>query len=115
MSHPFEQWPRSGRRRALLALIAGAIAMFVVLTLLDSPLRATDEGGTVALEVAGSSGRAAEIKEAWRAEDVLENGAFIDGLDFLFAPLYAAALAGGSIAASSAAGRRCCTGSPVAR
>jgi hypothetical protein len=102
VTHPFEQWPRARRRPALLALIAAAIAMFVVLTLLDSPLRRTDEGGTVALEVAGSSDRASEIKDAWRAEDVLDNGAFIDGLDFLFAPLYAASLAGGCVAAAGA-------------
>jgi len=102
VTHPFEQWPRSGRRRALLALIAAAIAMFVVLTLLDSPLRGTDEGGTVALELAGSTDEASEIKEAWRAEGVLDDGAFIDGLDFLFAPLYAAALAGGCVAAAGA-------------
>jgi hypothetical protein len=106
VTHPFQHWPRSGRRRALLALIAAAIAMFVVLSVLDSPLRATDEGGTVALELAGSSERASEIKEAWRAEAVLDNGAFIDGLDFLFAPLYAAALAGACVAAAGAFRRR---------
>lgn len=100
MSHPFEQWPRTARTQALLALITAAITMFVVLALLDSPLRATDEGGTVSLEVAGSSHRANEIKESWRAEGLLDNGAFIDGLDFLYAPLYAGALAGACVAAA---------------
>jgi hypothetical protein len=106
LTHPFEHWPRTGRRRALTALIVAVIAMFVALSLLDAPLRASDEGGTVALEVAGSTDRATEIKEAWRADGVLESGAFIDGLDFLFAPLYAAALAGGSVAAAGAFRRR---------
>jgi hypothetical protein len=100
VTHPFEHFPRSGRRRALLALIGAAIAMSVVLALLDAPLRASDEGGTVPLEVAGSTDRAAEIKDAWRADGVLDDGAFIDGLDFLYAPLYAAALAGGCVAAA---------------
>jgi hypothetical protein len=86
----------------LRALIAAAIAMLVLLWLLDAPLRASDEGGTVPLEVAGSTDRANQIKEAWRADGVLENGAFIDGLDFLFAPLYSAALAGGCVAAAGA-------------
>jgi hypothetical protein len=90
----------------LLAAIAAAIGMFVLLSLLDDPLRSTDEGGTVALEVAGSANRAEEITEAWRAEGVVDNGAFIDGLDFLFAPLYAAALAGGCVAAAGAFRRR---------
>jgi hypothetical protein len=100
LSHPFESFPRTGRRRALIALIAAAIAMFIVLTVLDAPLRATDEGGTVSLEVAGTTDRATEIKEAWRADGVLDDGAFIDGLDFLYAPLYTAALAGGCVAAA---------------
>jgi hypothetical protein len=100
MSHPFESFPRTGRRRALITVIAAAITLFIVLTVLDAPLRASDEGGTVPLEVAGSTDRAAEIKEAWRAEGVLDDGAFIDGLDFLYAPLYAAALAGGCVAAA---------------
>ena len=100
MTHPFEQWPRTRRRQALLALIAAAVVLWVVLSALDAPLRATDEGGTIPLEIAGSSDRASEIKEAWRAEGVLENGAFINGLDFLFAPIYAAALAGACVAAA---------------
>jgi hypothetical protein len=106
VTHPFEHFPRTGRRRALLALIGAAIAMSIVLMLLDAPLRATDEGGTVSLEVAGSTDRAGEIKEAWRAEGVLDDGAFIDGLDFLYAPLYAAALAGGCVAAAGVFRRR---------
>jgi hypothetical protein len=106
VTHPFEQWPRSGRRQALLAAIAAAIALFVVLSLLDEPLRSTDEGGTVSLEVAGSVDRAQEITDAWRAQGVVDDGAFIDGLDFLFAPLYAAALAGGCVAAAAVFRRR---------
>lgn len=81
-------------------MIAAALTLFIVLTVLDAPLRATDEGGTVPLEVAGSTERAKEIKEAWRAEGLLDDGAFIDGLDFLYAPLYAAALAGACVAAA---------------
>jgi hypothetical protein len=106
MTHPFEHWPRNGRRQALLALIGAALAMFVLLSVLDAPLRGTDEGGTVALELAGSTERAAEIKEAWRAEGLVDDGAFIDGLDFLFAPIYSLALAGGCVAAASAFRRR---------
>jgi hypothetical protein len=106
MSHPFEHWPRGERRRSLLALVFVWVAMFVVIALLDSPLRASDEGGTVALEVAGSSERAEEITATWRADGHLENAAFIDGLDFLFAVVYCAALAGLCVAASTAFRRR---------
>ncbi len=99
MTHPFERWPRTGRRRALVLVIAAAIAMQVVLALLDGPLRDSGDG-TVAFEVAGSAERAGEIVDNWRAEDLLANAAFIDGLDFLFALLYTAAIAGGCVAAA---------------
>jgi hypothetical protein len=101
VKHPFESWPRTGRRRAFLLLIAAAIAMQLVLALLDGPLRDTGDG-TVDFEVAGSAERAGEIVDAWQAEDVLVNAAFIDGLDFLFALLYPAAIAAGCVAAAGA-------------
>jgi hypothetical protein len=106
VTHPFEHWPVSGRRPKVLALISAALVLFMVIVLLDSPLRASDEGGTVSLEVAGSSGRASEITAAWRADGTLENAAFIDGLDFLYALVYSAALAGLCVAGSSAFKRR---------
>jgi hypothetical protein len=106
VTHPFEHWPSAGRRPILIALIASSIAMFVLLSVLDRPLRDSGEGGTVELEVAGGVSEASRIKEAWRADGVLDDAAFIDGLDFLFAPLYAAALAGACVAAAASFGRR---------
>lgn len=103
--HPFERWPRANRRRLLLAVIAAAIALQVVLALLDGPLRDTGDG-TIAFEVAGSPERSGEIVAGWRAEGLVANAAFIDGLDFLFAPLYAAAIAGACVAAAGAWRRR---------
>jgi hypothetical protein len=106
MTHPLEHWPPSGRRRALVAVIAAAVALQVVLTLLDGPLRASEHGGTVPLEVAGSAERADEIVSSWETDGVLDNGAFITGLDFLYAPLYAAAYAGGCVGLAAAWRRR---------
>ena len=106
MTHPLERWPPSRRRRALVAVIAAAALLQVILTLLDGPLRASDHGGTVPLEVAGSPGRADEIVSSWEADGLLGNGAFITGLDFLYAPLYAAAYAGGCVALAAAWRRR---------
>jgi hypothetical protein len=63
-------------------VIAAAIAMQVLLALVDGPLRETGDG-TVDFEVAGSAERAGEIVDSWRAHDLLANAAFIDGLDFL--------------------------------
>jgi hypothetical protein len=101
LTHPFERWPRTGRRRALLLVIAVAIAMQIVLALLDGPLRESGDG-TVDFEVAGSAERAGQIVDNWRAQDLLANAAFIDGVDFLFALLYTAAIAGGCVAAAGA-------------
>jgi hypothetical protein len=101
LTHPFERLPRTGRRRALLVLIVAAIAMQVVLALLDGPLRDTGDG-TVDFEVAGSAERAGQIVDNWRAHDLIANAAFIDGVDFLFALLYTAAIAGGCVAAAGA-------------
>jgi hypothetical protein len=106
VTHPLEHWPPSRRRRALVAVIAAAVMLQVILTLLDGPLRASDRGGTIPLEVAGSPGRADEIVSSWEADGVLDNGAFITGLDFLYAPLYAAAYAGGCVALAAAWRRR---------
>ena len=106
MTHPLERWPPTRRRRALVTVIAAAVLLQVVLTLLDGPLRASEHGGTIPLEVAGSPGRADEIVSSWEADGVLDNGAFITGLDFLYAPLYAAAYAGGCIALAAAWRRR---------
>jgi hypothetical protein len=106
MTHPLEHWPPNERRRALVAVIAAAVILQVVLTLLDGPLRASDHGGTIPLEVAGSPGRADEIVSSWEADGVIGNGAFITGLDFLYAPLYAAAYAGACVALAAAWRRR---------
>ena len=106
LTHPLEHWPASKRRRAFVAVVAAAVVLQVVLTLLDGPLRASDHGGTIPLEVAGSPGRASEIVSSWEADGVLGNGAFITGLDFLYAPLYAAAYAGGCVALAVAFRRR---------
>jgi hypothetical protein len=100
LTHPLERWPSGGRRAALIAAIAAALAMEVLLVLLDAPLRDTGDG-TVALEVAGSTERSQEIVDAWRAEDVLANGAFLNGVDLLFPPLYVAAIAGCCVAAAA--------------
>jgi hypothetical protein len=82
-------------------VIAVAIAMQIVLALLDGPLRESGNG-TVDFEVAGSAERAGQIVDNWRTQDLLANAAFIDGVDFLFALLYTAAIAGGCVAAAGA-------------
>jgi hypothetical protein len=109
VTHPFERWPATGRKRALIAVVIATIALEIALALLDSPLRDTGDG-TVSFELAGSPERAQEIIDAWDAEGLVPNAAFIDGIDFLFAVLYATALAGLCVAAAGAWRRRGRTG-----
>jgi hypothetical protein len=104
-THPLERWPANGRRAALAAAIVAALAMWALIATLDGPLRDTGDG-TVDLEVAGTHDRAEAILDGWRADDLLANGAFINGLDLLFPLLYVPALAGGCVAAATAWRRR---------
>jgi hypothetical protein len=73
-----------------------------VATLALQPLHEdTTAGGIVDLELAGSVERTEEIVDSWRAEGVLDEAAFLHGLDFLYPLLYAGALAAGSLAAAA--------------
>lgn len=87
------------RGKALAATIVLAVALLAILALLDKPLRTEVAGsGTISLELAGDPQRAGEIVASWEAVGERERAAFIDGLDFLFAALYAVAIAGACLA-----------------
>lgn len=80
---------------AVLPLVFGALA---------HPLHEDQPGGEsiVAFELAGSVGRAQEIIDTWHAEGVIAEAKATQALDFLYPFIYAAALAGGCIAAAGA-------------
>jgi hypothetical protein len=83
---------------ALLPGLASAVA---------KPLHEDDPGGEsiIDFELAGSVDRAEEILATWRAEGVLDDAKAIQLFDLLYPLIYAAALAGGCVAASGAWGR----------
>jgi hypothetical protein len=68
------------------------------------PLHEDEPGGEsiVAFELAGSVDRANEILDTWRAEGVLEDARAIQIFDLVYPLVYAAALAGGCVAAAGA-------------
>ena len=83
-------------------LAIGALLVPSLVLLLIQPLHEEETaGGIIDFEFAGSVERTQELVDSWRAEGVLEEAAFLHGLDFLYPLLYTAALAGGCIAAAS--------------
>lgn len=81
----------------MAATIFASLALFAVLGALDMPLR-DGEAGVVGFELAGSPERAAEIVGSWEAIGERATAAFQLGLDYLYAPLYAIAIAGACLA-----------------
>lgn len=101
--HPFEAWPATGRRAFAWVLIVASLLVGAVLLLVGTQL---DEGGLVALELARSHERVAEILATWRARDAMGLGAFGLGLDMLYLVAYGLALSfGAAVMAKSARAR----------
>lgn len=103
MSHPFERWPRSRRRLALVVLIVAAI-LPLVLTSLTTPLAENEPGGRTIIdfELAGSVSETEEILATWDAAGVTDEAKRIQIFDLLFPLIYCGALAGACVAAAGA-------------
>ena len=86
---------------AVAALLPAAFSTVV------KPLHEDDPGGEsiIAFELAGSVERADEILATWRAQGVVDEAKLIQIFDLLYPLIYAAALAGGCVAAAGAWGR----------
>ena len=106
MTHPFQRWPESRRRLTLVCVALAALAPAVAGTVVK-PLKEDEPGGAsiVDFELAGSVERANEILDTWSAEGVIDDAKAIQIFDLLYPLIYAAALAGGCIAAAGAWGR----------
>lgn len=76
-----------------------AIALLIVLNLLDSVLRARTGYGTVGMQGVGTGWGIRSIADHWVSPPDAVLAGFALGLDFLFIPLYGAALFFGSLAA----------------
>ena len=93
LSHPFERLAPSTRRRALPGLIVLTLALTVALQIVGRPLQtAAAPQGIVSFELAGNLPAAQAIIASWNSAAQLY-AAFSLGLDYLYMPLYAIAIA----------------------
>lgn len=102
LTHPFQRWPRTRRRLALVCVAVAALlpagAGAVV-----KPLHEDRTGqGIVEFELAGSVEQAEEILAIWRAEGVVDDAKAIQMFDLLYPLIYVAAIAGGCVATAGA-------------
>lgn len=100
MRHPLEFVPQEARKRLFFTLLILTLSLFAIFRVLDTPLQ-TDyaPSGIVSFELAGTPQNAAHIVLTWPAEAML-NAAFGLGIDYLFMPVYAFALAFGTLLAA---------------
>jgi hypothetical protein len=93
MTHPLEFVPLKSRKPLFLTFLVLTLILFAVFRVLDAPLQ-TDyaPNGIVSFELAGSPQNAAHMVLTWSGDAML-NAAFGLGIDYLFMPIYALALA----------------------
>lgn len=100
MKHPLEFVPLENRRRLFLTFLTLTLALFAVFRVLDEPLRTSAApDGIVSFELARTSENAKSMLSSWSEAGKL-NAAFGLGIDYLFMPLYAFALAFGTLLAA---------------
>jgi len=100
MIHPLEFIPLRSRKPLFLTFLFLTLILFAIFRVLDTPLQ-TDyaPNGIVSFELAGSPQNAAHMVLTWSGEAMM-NAAFGLGIDYLFMPIYAFALAFGTLLAA---------------
>ena len=117
MRHPLEVIPFSSRKPLFWAFLFGTLILFAVFRVLDAPLRTpAAPNGIVSFELAGTPSRAQAVIDSWHEMSLLLSSvegepvpgmvsrayafaAFGLGIDYLFMPVYATALALGILLA----------------
>jgi hypothetical protein len=118
MKHPLESIPSTSRKPLFFAFLAGTLILFAVFRVLDAPLRTSAApNGIVSFELAGTPFQAQAIIDSWHEMAYLVSSvegepvpgfvsrayafaAFGLGIDYLFMPMYATALALGILLAA---------------
>ena len=118
MKHPLENIPVTSRKPFFWAFLTGTLILFAVFRVLDAPLRTpAAPNGIVSFELAGTPFQSQAIIDSWNETALLLNSvegepvpgmasrayafaSFGLGIDYLFMPLYATALALGILLAS---------------
>jgi hypothetical protein len=100
MRHPLEAVPQDSRKRFFFAFLFLTVILFAVFRVLDKPLQNSyAPSGIVSFELAGNAQNAAHMVYSWSPEAWL-NASFGLGIDYLFMPVYAFALAFGTLLAA---------------
>jgi len=93
VTHPLARLSPSTQRRALPLLIVSTLAMTAVLQVIGRPLQTTAAPlGIVSFELAGTLATSQTMIASWDSSAQL-HAAFSLGLDYLYMPLYAVAVA----------------------
>ena len=118
MKHPLETIPSASRRPLFWAFLAGTLILFAVFRVLDAPLRTSAApSGIVSFELADTPSQAQAIIASWHEMAFLVGdvagepvsgmvsraysfAVFGLGIDYLFMPVYATALALGILLAA---------------
>jgi hypothetical protein len=101
MTHPLQRLSPPTQKRTLLILAAMALVVMGVFRIIDRPLQtAAAPVGIVSFELAGTLDAAQAIIASWDRQAQLL-AAFGLGLDYLFMPLYATAIALACVVAAS--------------
>lgn len=118
MKHPLEKVPATSRKPWFWAFLAGTLILFAIFRVLDAPLRtAAAPNGIVSFELAGTPSQAQTIIDSWHEMAFLLSSVegqpvpgFVSraysfavfglGIDYLFMPIYATALALGILLVS---------------
>jgi hypothetical protein len=119
MQHPLEFVSNAYRKRLFFTFLFLTLTLFVVFRFLDQPLRTpAAPNGIVSFELAGSPLQAKTITDEWKRSSLLVSdvagqanpdivnipyafASFGLGIDYLFMPLYAFALAFGTLLAAN--------------
>lgn len=101
MRHPLESINVNLRKPLFITFLLLTLILFAIFRVLDKPLQ-TDyaPSGIVSFELAGSPQNAAHMVLTWSSEAML-NASFGLGIDYLFMPIYAIALAFGTLLAAN--------------
>jgi hypothetical protein len=118
MKHPLANIPSAARKPLFFAFLAGTLILFAVFRVLDAPLQTSAApSGIVSFELAGTPFQAQAIIDSWHEMAYLVSSvegepvpgfvsrayafaAFGLGIDYLFMPVYATALALGILLAA---------------
>jgi len=118
MRHPLEAVPQEYRKRFFITFLFLTLILFAIFRVLDKPLRTSAApNGIVSFELAGNAEQARAITDEWKSFSLLLSSvagqpnpdvvnipytfaAFGLGIDYLFMPIYAFALAFGTLLAA---------------